>query len=224
MGRTSNARRKLMDAASALFWETSYNATTIDDICNRAGVRKGTFYHFYRSKSNLTLAALEDWRNRRLQTLSHIFRSENQPMGRILDYVDFVMQRQSTHFNRTGRVLGCPIFNLASEISTQDEQIRCMTAEMLNTLISFFESAIRDAQTRGDISVICPSQSARLVYHVWEATLTQCRIENDLRQLRLFPQSIKSLLGAPNAHWQHQPMPAEPMAASSTEFELSIAV
>ena len=58
MGRTSDANERLMDAALDLIWEESYGAVTIDDICTRAGVKKGSCYYFCRSKSELAFAAL----------------------------------------------------------------------------------------------------------------------------------------------------------------------
>ena len=43
MGRTSDANERLMSAALDLIWEESYGAVTIDDICKRADVKKGSF-------------------------------------------------------------------------------------------------------------------------------------------------------------------------------------
>ena len=59
MGRTSDADERLKDAALALIWEESYGAVTIDDICKRAEVKKGSFYYFFESKAELAVAALE---------------------------------------------------------------------------------------------------------------------------------------------------------------------
>ena len=38
MGRTSNARQRLLDAASNLLWEKSYHSVTVDEVCARAGL------------------------------------------------------------------------------------------------------------------------------------------------------------------------------------------
>jgi TetR/AcrR family transcriptional repressor of nem operon len=59
MGRSSDARERLMDATLALMWEESYGAVTIDDICRRAGVKKGSFYYFFDGKASLAVEALE---------------------------------------------------------------------------------------------------------------------------------------------------------------------
>ena len=67
MGRTSDADQRLMEAALELMWEDSYGSVTIDHICQKADVKKGSFYYFYKSKSALAVAALnklwnDDWK------------------------------------------------------------------------------------------------------------------------------------------------------------------
>ena len=55
-------KERLTDAAMELMWENSYGATSVDAICERAGAKKGSFYYFFKSKSELAAAALEaDW-------------------------------------------------------------------------------------------------------------------------------------------------------------------
>ena len=62
MGRTSDARQRLMQAVIELIWTGSYGRTTIDHICERAGVKKGSFYYFYDSKASLAAWAIDaEW-------------------------------------------------------------------------------------------------------------------------------------------------------------------
>src|ERR1700753_833087 len=87
MGRTSNADDRLMDAAEQLMWEESYGAITIDDICRRADVKKGSFYYFYKSKADLVVAALEklwskDWKPK----LDNYFSPSADPLTRFNTY------------------------------------------------------------------------------------------------------------------------------------------
>ena len=46
MGRVSDAKERLMEAVGELIWTGSYGSTTIDQICEKAGVKKGSFYYF----------------------------------------------------------------------------------------------------------------------------------------------------------------------------------
>jgi TetR/AcrR family transcriptional repressor of nem operon len=49
MGRVSDARERLLKAANELTWKQCYNAVTVDAICDAAGVKKGSFYHYFES-------------------------------------------------------------------------------------------------------------------------------------------------------------------------------
>jgi TetR/AcrR family transcriptional repressor of nem operon len=74
MGRVSDAKQRLMDAILRLIWTGSYGSTTIDLICEKAGVNKGTFYYFFESKADLAVAALDaDWQVQRA-SLTPFFR------------------------------------------------------------------------------------------------------------------------------------------------------
>ena len=54
-----NAKQKLLDAAFALIRERGFSATTVDALCERAGVTKGAFFHHFKSKDELGVAAAE---------------------------------------------------------------------------------------------------------------------------------------------------------------------
>ncbi len=60
MGRTSNAKERLLQVAFDLIWRQSYGSVSVDDICDRAKVKKGSFYYFFPSKSDLAVAAYEE--------------------------------------------------------------------------------------------------------------------------------------------------------------------
>jgi len=73
MGRVSDARERLIQATIELIWVEGYGAVTVDSICERANVKKGSFYHFFAAKEDLVLAALDaHWANRR-PTLDALF-------------------------------------------------------------------------------------------------------------------------------------------------------
>src|SRR5580698_4337660 len=124
MGRVSNAKDRLMEAVTELIWIGSYGCTTIDQICAKAHVKKGSFYYFFKSKADLAVTALEaNWRVRRTE-LDSIFSAAVPPLERLQKYCDFSYRVQNEMKAKYGRVLGCPLFALGSEVSTQDDRLR----------------------------------------------------------------------------------------------------
>ncbi len=59
--RSEVTRTRITESAIKLFSAQGYNAASVDDICARAGVSKGAFYHHFESKQALFLALLDDW-------------------------------------------------------------------------------------------------------------------------------------------------------------------
>lgn len=184
MGRTSNADERLMTAALDLMWEESYGAVSIDDICQRAGVKKGSFYYFYESKSALAVAALERMSQAQKAIWDEQFSPGTPPLDRIRARCDFIYKKQTELKAKHGKVLGCPLCSLGSEICNQDEQIRDKIREICTRNIKYWESAIRDAQTEGLIAPGDAAAKARCVFAYCEGLITQARIYNDAEILR----------------------------------------
>src|ERR1700744_2685636 len=183
MGRTSDSRQRLMDAAHSLIWGYSYGSVTIEAICERAKVKKGSFYYFFDSKADLAVAAINAWWDERRALVGVIFRPEVPPLERISRYLAFVVERQLQVHQETGQVLGCPLFTLGSEISTQDERLRTLVQEIMLTGATLFEAAIREAQLAGEIDNTDASLKARQLWGFYEGTLTRARIENNISLL-----------------------------------------
>ncbi len=196
MGRTSDARQRLMDAAYDLIWEYSYGAITIEAICERAAVKKGSFYYFFESKSDLALTSIDAWWTQRKEVLNELFLSSVPPLDRLRQYLDFIAQRQLEYYDRTGQILGCPVYGLGAEICTQDERIKTLVRSVLQELGRYFEEAIRDAQALGQIEGNQASKKARLLLHFYAGVLIAARIENDPESVRRLSADGLELIGA----------------------------
>src|SRR5262245_64796679 len=64
MGRTSDTRERLIESASELWHSRSYADVGVNEICEHAGARKGSFYHFFASKQDLALAVIDSFWSR----------------------------------------------------------------------------------------------------------------------------------------------------------------
>ncbi|MEZ0389829.1 MAG: TetR/AcrR family transcriptional regulator, partial [Verrucomicrobium sp.] len=132
MGRTSDAKQRLLEAALELIWERSYGVVTIDAICEKAKVKKGSFYYFYDSKSSLAVDALnENWLAEGKGKWDELFSASLPPLERIRGFMQSVYDGQLEVQKEHGRVLGCPCFSIGSETSTQDETLRIKAQEIL---------------------------------------------------------------------------------------------
>jgi TetR/AcrR family transcriptional repressor of nem operon len=188
-----------MDAVLELIWTGSYGTTTIDHICEKAGVKKGSFYHFFDSKSVLAVAALEtSWQATRAE-LDSMFSASVPPLVRLQRYCDFAYDFQSRMSVKFGHVLGCPLFSVGCEVCTQEDELQKKVQAILACKRKYIESAIRDAVANGDVGAADPAAAARMVMAFYEGLLTQARIQNDVTVLREMAPGIFSLLGVKNS-------------------------
>ena len=95
MGRTNSSRQRLLSAASELLWEKSYHSVTVDEVCALASVRKGSLYHFFDSKSALTVAVLQHlWETVADPAYEKHFSLTNPPLTRITNFLDWLQRLQ----------------------------------------------------------------------------------------------------------------------------------
>ena len=85
-----NARGRLLEAARSVIRRQGFGTTTIDQMCAEAGVTKGAFFHHFKNKEALGVAAAEFWS----ETTGTFFEQapyhdHDDPLDRVLAYVDF---------------------------------------------------------------------------------------------------------------------------------------
>lgn len=195
MSRT-DARDRLLQAAIDLIWTSSYGAVSVDAICERADVRKGSFYHFFASKDELVVAALDShWASRR-PFLDEIFSASRPPLERLARYFEYVVERQASIKASYGRVLGCFHHSVGSECVQRPADIASKAQEIIVALRRYLETALRDAQAEGLVPPGDPSADAKALFAFVEGALAQARLHDDLEVLRRIPRAAFALVGA----------------------------
>jgi TetR/AcrR family transcriptional regulator, transcriptional repressor for nem operon len=188
-------RERLMDAAMDLMWQNSYGAASVEAICESAGAKKGSFYYFFKSKSELAAAALEaDWNKKKVE-MDSIFSPVVPPLERFDRYFDFVYGRLAKLQQKCGSILGCPFVSVGSEVSTQDETVRETIDRIMDRKLKYFISAVRDAGAQGLIDAPDPETKGRALFACYQGTIAQARIQNDIESIRDFKHVAKEILG-----------------------------
>jgi TetR/AcrR family transcriptional repressor of nem operon len=196
MGRTSNAKERLLQVAFDLIWQQSYGSVSVDDICERAKVKKGSFYYFFPSKCDLAVACYEEHWQQSRPHYDRVFSPLVPPLERIENYCEFMYERQLEKYEKTGRVLGCPFASVAAECSTSDEKIRRKTEEIFSRNCKYIETALRDAHKEGLIGKMDFEGKARAVCCFFMGMLLQAKVKNDPEVLRDLNSHIFQMIGA----------------------------
>ena len=195
MGRISDARERLMKAVMELIWTGSYGTTTIDQICDKSGVKKGSFYYFFESKAELALKALEEeWKYHRAE-LDGIFSATVPPLERLRKYCEYMYNFQAKKRAECGCVLGCPLFSIGSEVSTHEDLLQKKIQEILEYKRKYLESTIREAQAAGLVNAPDPKAKSQILFAYYQGLMTEARIQNRLEVLNDAIAGTYDLLG-----------------------------
>lgn len=195
MGRTSDAKEHLIETALELIWEDSYHAVGVKEICEKAGVRPGSFYYFFPSKRDLALAAIEHhWHSAKTYILDPAFNSEIPPLERISKLFERVYAFHAEREKAGRPVGGCFFGSFVGELGRQDDVIKTGLQTILSGIGAYFERAFSDARKAGDLDLeenkIPEAAQALLAYYQGLAILA--RVKNSAEVFRkLSPYAIK---------------------------------
>ena len=189
MSKGYETRQRLLDSAQELMYSRSYSDVGVQEICKDANVQKGSFYHFFPSKSALTVEVLEQLKMQMIERiLLPAFAKDLTPVKRFERFIEYAYQYQVQLKAEYGYVLGCPMGNIALEMSTQDEDIRKKVEILFESIFLVFVDVLDDAKLAGEIdSDADTTELAQVALAYGEGVLLVAKTKND-------PEIVKRLL------------------------------
>lgn len=142
-------REKLLHAAFEEIYLRGFQAASLDTILARAGVTKGALYHHFPDKAALGYAVVDEViRQPVLEAyLGRLRQSSDDPLTALQN----VLRQRADDFTTGGVALGCPLNNLAQEMSPIDEQFRRRIALALEAWTNGFIEALERGQASGHV-------------------------------------------------------------------------
>lgn len=155
----AGARQKLLNAALSLIREKGYSSTSVDELCTQAGVTKGAFFHHFKSKDALAVAAANHW-----SEITGVFfetapyHRHSDPLDRILGYLDFrkaILKGEIAEFT-------CLVGTMVQEIYGTNPDIREACEASISGHAAKIEADIAEAMKRYRIRAPWTAESLAL--------------------------------------------------------------
>ncbi|MFP2956350.1 TetR/AcrR family transcriptional regulator [Myxococcus sp. 1LA] len=172
-----DARTRLLEAARATIRAKGFTATSVDELCQSAEVTKGSFFHHFKSKEALGVAAAEHW----AETTSAFFagapyHAPSDPLERVLAYVAFrksLMAGELAEFT-------CLVGTMAQEVHASSPDIRDACGASILGHAATLEADIDAAMTERRIAGGWTAQSlARHTQAVIQGAFVLAKAGND---------------------------------------------
>ena len=153
------ARHKLLNAALSLIREKGYSSTSVEDLCTEAGVTKGAFFHHFKSKEALAVAAANHWS----EITGALFETapyhqHSDPLDRIRGYLDFrkaILKGEIATFT-------CLVGTMVQEIYGTHPHLRKACEASISGHAATLEADIAEAMKRYRLSASWTAESLAL--------------------------------------------------------------
>ncbi|RDY58778.1 TetR/AcrR family transcriptional regulator [Flagellimonas nanhaiensis] len=150
--KTEKGERKchdLLEKGMEILWSKGYNATSVNDIVQAAGVPKGSFYFYYDSKEDFAVKAIEYYFGERFGCAKKILEDASiPPKQRLLDFNEFRCKILKEELNCQ---MGCLASNLGNEMAEHSEKIRKVIVVKEAILKESIAKVVKEAQEKGEI-------------------------------------------------------------------------
>ena len=174
--RPQDTREKLVRVAERLMLRDGYSATRVDDVIRKAGLSKGSFYHFFDSKESLGLAALDHYFADRVGRLAAgTYAAETDPLRRAHGFLDHASNVAADLWKT-----GCMLANLAADAAGSSRIISTALKKRTSELRALLVDLLSPCATPGTTAVDLADQFLVCV----EGSIVLARIYDDPAYLR----------------------------------------
>lgn len=131
-GQGEAVRREIVEAANRLFYHRGYNQTSFTDIAEAAGIPRGNFYYYFKSKDDI-LGAVIDARVERIRTmLAEWDAAESNPRQRLKRFAQMIRSEEKELLR-----YGCPMGSLNIELGKAQPALKAKAKKMFDLFIDW---------------------------------------------------------------------------------------
>ncbi len=194
MNKTIDTRQRIINTSKSLFHNRSYADVGIKEICDKAEIQKGSFYHFFPSKRDLVLAVIDefahDWAS---GFIAEAFDSALAPMERIEYMIDAAYYWQKAAKDIQGHMPGCLFGNLALEVSTQDNILRARLTAVFQVAKDRFKNTLEQAIVVKEIEPLDTERTAEAMLAYLEGMILVAKASNDPDTIYRLGSALKNI-------------------------------
>jgi len=186
-------RRKLLDAATTLMLKQGFNGTTIDEICDEAGLTKGSFFYHFENKEDICKAAVKAFGESGLS----VYAAARKPLAEPLEELHQVFETMDDFVQRLNPIV-CLVGMMSQEMSRQNRSLRAACLQQLEGWTEIMRSRLEAAKQQLKPSTdFDAAEVALFLCSVWQGSMlvgktrqSQEMIRNNLRLASAYVDSL----------------------------------
>lgn len=184
-------RKRILEAADRLFYRHGYHATGLDAIIREAGITKGNFYYYFKTKEALATAVLEWHFKATTEEMKNMLQTQSlTPLESLFAMLDGIADRQQAQAHE-GAICGCLFGNFTLEMSTDSTAVRAKVGKIFNRYRTTIANMLKQAKLAGEVSsTVDPDSQAHIVLSLIEGAILLDKANQGQKAL---PEAIRFL-------------------------------
>ncbi len=181
-------RNRILEHAGRIIRRKGFNNTGIQEILDSAGVPKGSFYFYFKSKDDLGLALIDRYAESMAQLGESWLRdAEGSPLERLQRF----FKEMCLLFEQEEWRSGCPIGNLTQEMGLLSEAFRTKLKAVFNMMQGYIRDCLEQAQSQDEVDPrLDLDELAQFLLDSWEGVLLRMKAEGNTGPLALFQKMV----------------------------------
>lgn len=182
------ARQRILEAGAQLVHRQGFNHTGIQEVLQAAGVPKGSFYFYFKSKQDFGLALIDFFGQFWRQTAEEFLDEASQPpLARLERLFAFFLE----YFRQNGCVGGCPVGNLAQEMGDVSPEFGRRLSQAIDFMAGRLARVLEEARQAGDLDPDCdPPGLAYFIIASWQGALIRMKACKGPEPLETFQRVV----------------------------------
>ncbi len=195
MDAAEDSRGRIVAAALRLFCARGFTAVGTQEICDEAGVHKGTLYHFFPSKIDVALAALEYYGDKVDAVFRAVAGGRDKPAWKLAQVFEASREMSNRQQAESGVMYGCLHGNLALELSAADERVRTCLDEITHRLVASLASLVTELVAAGVVPPCDPLEAGHTLLAYLHGVVLMAKTANDPSLITRMGRQAVGLLG-----------------------------
>ncbi|WP_312937149.1 TetR/AcrR family transcriptional regulator [Stutzerimonas nitrititolerans] len=184
-------REHILDVARALMTHKGYTAVGLNEVLSTAGVPKGSFYHYFKSKEEFGQALLNEYFDEYLARIAPILDQEASGAESLLRYFQYWIETQ--HDDSVGNK--CLVVKLGAEVCDLSEVMRQVLERGTTRIVDLIADSIERGISDGSVATSDSIALAESLYQLWLGASLMAKVKRSTRPFESALAMTKSLLG-----------------------------
>lgn len=182
-----DTRLAIIREGARLIHSKGYNNTGLSDILTSAGVPKGSFYFYFKSKDDFGLAVIDYFWAFIEAMGKRYLEGSGTPLQRLERFID----AYEDIFEKMSLSCGCPIGNLMQEMSDLNESFREKVEDVYSRMTGAIGKCLQEAKEKGEIPAdLDPAQAAQFILNSWEGAIMHMKLTKSKEPLKVFKRLV----------------------------------